>query len=180
MKDICTSSFLNDPWKDIYPGGKSNPDALCKHGHKSAEIVKRVQKQLHADEATNGLTDFDSCSHTSNTVEIFSVRWSNFQWPHVQSKVPVESWFVNLRLVTTIHCSHTNSRKLSAVSTPPLYQRDHPLSQTMAFLWFLLYSLSICSPTLLLMQIEPLHNCNTLHLPQAVETRPIWWSNQEL
>jgi len=55
MKDICTlPSFLNGPCKDMYPGGKSNPAALCKHGHKSAEIFKRVQKQLHADEATNG------------------------------------------------------------------------------------------------------------------------------
>ena len=32
----------------------SNPAALYKQGHKSAEIFKRVQKQLQADEATNG------------------------------------------------------------------------------------------------------------------------------
>ena len=44
MNDICTSpSFLNDPLKDIYQSGNSNPAALCKHGHKSAEIFKRVQ-----------------------------------------------------------------------------------------------------------------------------------------
>jgi len=53
--------------------------------------------------------------------------------------------------------------------------RDHPLSHTMAFLWFLLYSLSIRCPTLLLMQIEPLHNCNPLNLPQAVAVSSSSW-----
>lgn len=53
--------------------------------------------------------------------------------------------------------------------------RDHPLSHTMAFLLFLFYSLGIRCPTLLLMQTEPLCNCNPLNLPQAVAVSSSSW-----
>ena len=123
---------------------ESKPAALRKQGHKSAEIFKRVQNTIERWWGHQWLTDFDSCSHIPQVRlkyfpfvdQISSGHMFNLKFPwSCQLVVSHDNSLFSHKFKETI-CS------FNTTSVP----RDHPLSQTMAFLWFLLYTPSASVP----------------------------------